>query len=164
MRKGIGSRLILLAVLLTGSFGAAVMGDAWRSEAYYYGISEINETDYPLSMQEGLKLCYTFSGDTAVYVDETSAYALSKSGDMYYFVANAILWEKERTTAPARQERVVSRTETFAYDVAAHRMYRRVNGKFYILPERVNMNARDDVKISMALGMQIWHAVKKSNW
>ncbi len=156
---------LFFAGLLTIAFGGPTwMGGGYISHAYIYGVTSVNKTDYPLSMRPGLNLCYTTAEDEAVYVDETSAYAAKRDGNVFYFVANIFRWEKNRSVPSGEKDKITTRKEVFAYDTERHQMYRFVNDQYYALPERAELNANVDARTSMAIGMQIWHAVKKQDW
>lgn len=164
MVRRIVSSLFFVGLVLAAFGGPAWIGHVNLSHAYIYGVTDVNKTDYPLSMKPGVKLCYTTAEDEAVYVDETSAYAAKRDKNVFYFVANIYRWEKDRSVPSGEKDRISTRREVFAYDVDQHQMYRFVNDQYYALPERAEFSPNADARTSLAIGMQIWHAVRKQDW
>ncbi len=163
MRKKFSS-MLFAGVTLVGLIGASVLGDVNASYAYVYGFSNENTTKFPLSVKPGVSLCFTVSDRSAVYVDQTSAYAAKRDGNIFYFVANTVRWDKDWTVASGGKDQISTQREVFVYDVGQHRMYRFVDGGYYPLPEQAGENLSATEKNSLAMGMQIWQAVKKQNW
>ncbi len=163
MRK-IFSFILLAGVTLAGLIGSPVLGDVNVSYAYVYGFSNENTTKFPLAIKPGVLLCFTMSDSSAVYVDQTSAYAAKRDKNVFYFVANTVKWDKDWAAATGGKNQISTQREVFVYDVGQHRMYRFVDGRYYPLPVQMGENLSTSEKNSLALGMQIWEAVKNQKW
>ena len=163
MRKILYS-MLFAGVTLADLIGPPVLGEANVSYAYVYGFSQENKTKFPLAVKPGVPLCFTISDSSAVYVDQTSAYAAKRDGNIFYFVANTVRWDKDWTAASGGKDQISTQREVFVFDVGQHRMYRFVDGKYYPLPAQMGDNLRASERNGLAMGMQIWEAVKNKKW